>query len=624
LRDQSRHAKLAAFSIEARALADKDFDREEFEKWLEGHPPEVAVALASRAALRVLPIVGWSVKATEESAGTVFLPLFRANTLAWVFVDDRIRDRVNRTSASARASVFAPNATASSRASVIGVYGPSSSRVTAAAFASASARASVFADRASACARAVAAAASAASARASASSCAFASALRIDRSSLGAGVSAQDLAWRPMWPEGIPKDLERDWKQLRKRLLALDPNWSIWTDWYDDRLAGRPADMEYEIARANLPEKLWKKGAKAVNAELVGIRDGFSKSDEAASSNAATTVTETDFLSATTDGERGSDSSENAGELYPETVEFAPGASEATRSDPELAFDSTVGKNSDLAASGEATARQRATEKALIAQAPVSAVIEDGNVGARDSPPDAKPPVDHPEDLEQRLCAQSALAGKLVATLTEMPHNLGPYLGRDLAHFQQVTEDRPPVWYGLDDAAQDLRDHLILLEDLSWPGTTRQSVERLCRRTEELRPLLQPRQPEPSEPETPEPVLDPDRVPRDVLEEVFINIEGAIQADGGRVLGPTFVEATEHYTQEGRGALETSDSNEQGEAVRQGRLSRALKGLGGLLGTSVKAIGRGTATNTLSNPGSAALVGERFKALFEWIASFFS
>ncbi len=101
----------------------------------------------------------------------------------------------------------------------------------------------------------------------------FAVALRSECEIIDAGLTALDLARTPLWLNGISEELGWDWKRLSKDLLALDPNWSVWTDCYDDRLAGRPADLEFEIARANLPEELWDKGAKAVNAELARIRD---------------------------------------------------------------------------------------------------------------------------------------------------------------------------------------------------------------------------------------------------------------------------------------------------------------------------------------------------------------
>ncbi|MBL6432281.1 MAG: hypothetical protein HPM95_19095 [Alphaproteobacteria bacterium] len=69
-----------------------------------GHPPAVAVALASRAALRVLPIVGRGKAASEKTADTLFLPLLRVTILAWLFVDERNHARVNRAAAYAAAA----------------------------------------------------------------------------------------------------------------------------------------------------------------------------------------------------------------------------------------------------------------------------------------------------------------------------------------------------------------------------------------------------------------------------------------------------------------------------------------------------------------------------------------
>ncbi len=99
------------------------------------------------------------------------------------------------------------------------------------------------------------------------------------------GVSALDLTQQPLWPNGSPGELKRDWQDLRKRLLALDPNWSVWTEWYDDRLAGQPADGEFEIAWAKLLEGLWKNAATAKNSELARLRDEpwMKRSEQAAS-----------------------------------------------------------------------------------------------------------------------------------------------------------------------------------------------------------------------------------------------------------------------------------------------------------------------------------------------------
>jgi hypothetical protein len=527
--------------------------------------------------MRVMPLL--RVAATDISDGPrrVLLPLLRGICLPWSFIEnlDHASDIIPVSAAASKNSRDAAFAfadlTSKSAASRLASHASTAARAAAGLVAQLDKEtdvSSVVPSVAKACASCANSAF-----RASGTS----EAIMSDRRQISDGDRVADLSRAPLWPDGVPKQIETEWSTLKNHLLDCDEDWDVWIDWYEYRLLGWPPDPGLDLARATLPENFWEKGPSAVNAELKRIRDGLAKPGKGEQDGAGRSLSH----------RYGDDSTPGTGE---------------TNADRQL----------------------RAVERALISQAPVSAVIEHGRIGARDSPPDSKPPVDHPEDLEQRLQAQAALAGKLVATLTEMPHNLGPYLARDLAHLQELALRRPSVWYALDDATQDLRDHLGQLEELSWPGTTRQGVERLCRRTEELRPLLQPRQPEPSEPETPEPVLDPDRVPRDVLEEVFETIETTIRSDGGRVLAPSSVEATEHYTQEARGALETSDTSETGEAARRGRLSRALKGLAGVLGTGVAVISAGIATNVLTVPEAAATVGQRFTEIFQVIARLFS
>ncbi|MEP5770618.1 hypothetical protein [Nisaea sp.] len=60
-------------------------------------------------------------------------------------------------------------------------------------------------------------------------------------------------------------------------MLDLDPNWSVWTEWYEDRLRGaddprsRPLIEELEVERALIPDDEWKKGAAHINALIAEI-----------------------------------------------------------------------------------------------------------------------------------------------------------------------------------------------------------------------------------------------------------------------------------------------------------------------------------------------------------------
>lgn len=378
----------------------------------------------------------------------------------------------------------------------------------------------------------------------------------------------------PLWPDGMPGDLAADWQTLKADLLSRNEDWDIWTDWYEDRLAGRPPEAKLDRARIMLPDGLWKQGAKAVNAELKRIRADLQA--EGAEDPKAET-------------------GNSQGSSLPESGQ------EGTGQEPNW---------------------HEVVKQRLLDEAPVSAVIEDGKIAGRDSPPDAKPPIDHPEDLQARLLGLRLTADKVLATLGEMPHNLGPYLARDIGHFSQVVSQSPPAWYVLDDAAACLRDHTRLLEDLAWPGATREDVERLVRRTEELRPLLQPQQPEPppAANEKPPLELDPEKATPCAVGEILSGVEEAIRADGGRVLAPSAQQTLEHYTDKAREALASPDTSEASESVRQRRLTRALKGIGGFAARAIENI----AVVMLTVPEAASTLMIRFETIWNAIARLFA
>jgi hypothetical protein len=72
----------------------------------------------------------------------------------------------------------------------------------------------------------------------------------------------------------MPPDIAAAWSRLKALLLArADEHWEVWTEWYEDRLAGRPADRDLELARVLLPDELWKQGPKAVNSEIRRLID---------------------------------------------------------------------------------------------------------------------------------------------------------------------------------------------------------------------------------------------------------------------------------------------------------------------------------------------------------------
>jgi hypothetical protein len=57
-------------------------NRSQLEAWLGKQPPDVAIVLAARAALRVLPVA--QTAKHEGFTGVLVLPVFRATVFSWV------------------------------------------------------------------------------------------------------------------------------------------------------------------------------------------------------------------------------------------------------------------------------------------------------------------------------------------------------------------------------------------------------------------------------------------------------------------------------------------------------------------------------------------------------------
>lgn len=87
----------------------------------------------------------------------------------------------------------------------------------------------------------------------------------VDWSGLGsAALLAAGLHTRPLWPEGAPPQASRAWTDL-KTVLPADEDWWVWTNWYEDHLAGRPPDQSLDFARVTIPDQDWERGPKHVN-----------------------------------------------------------------------------------------------------------------------------------------------------------------------------------------------------------------------------------------------------------------------------------------------------------------------------------------------------------------------
>ena len=83
---------------------------------------------------------------------------------------------------------------------------------------------------------------------------------------------AAGLYTRPLWPEGPPPQAMRAWTDL-KTVLPADEDWWVWTNWYENHLAGRPPDQSLDFSRVTIPDQDWEHGPKHVNGIIARLTD---------------------------------------------------------------------------------------------------------------------------------------------------------------------------------------------------------------------------------------------------------------------------------------------------------------------------------------------------------------
>jgi hypothetical protein len=88
------------------------------------------------------------------------------------------------------------------------------------------------------------------------------------------GAESSDIAGSPLWPQGQPDEFQALWQEMKAALRAAKQDWEVWTNWYDDRLAGRVWDEEREPAYVRIKEALWDQGPAIVNAEIKRRAEG--------------------------------------------------------------------------------------------------------------------------------------------------------------------------------------------------------------------------------------------------------------------------------------------------------------------------------------------------------------
>jgi hypothetical protein len=233
-------------------------DNESVIGWLSGQSDDVAVMLAARAALRVIPTItfsSWASGSKSKARRDVVLRAFGAVAAAWaVSAYPGHRDLLNK---AARSALFGLG----------NVRLPPPIR--AAAYASATAT-----GEAGAVSRASTVIGYALDAAASNGRRPFESllaAFSADASLLNQGFSPVTLANSRLWPGAVPVWVANSWAELRAELLGLNEDWDVWTDWYDGFLSGNFPNQEVQIGRVTIENAIWQQGPGLLNAHIKEI-----------------------------------------------------------------------------------------------------------------------------------------------------------------------------------------------------------------------------------------------------------------------------------------------------------------------------------------------------------------
>lgn len=233
-------------------------NREQFEAWLDNKKPpnEICVALAARAALRVLPLAASAIpRSGSETEARLFSrlmeALFRASALA--LVASKYPARSNELTSSA--AINSANSASSETTAESAKY------AAAAAAYACDAIGYPYGDAAPII-RAVYASTRAAGPGADAHWVALSADAT---SSSAAPFYWRNLGYAPLWLKpGPPAHYER-WERLVAALPEKE-GWAVWIQWYKDLLSGASWAEAREIIFATVPDEKWAEGPTAANA----------------------------------------------------------------------------------------------------------------------------------------------------------------------------------------------------------------------------------------------------------------------------------------------------------------------------------------------------------------------
>lgn len=253
-------------------------NEDDLDEWTQGIGDDAARTIAIRAALSAVPhLMPYIEKNPRSRASAIALPCFRSNAINWLSCTWPLKQDEDLTTARGAASAPLKRAASDAALHAAGdttdtVGNDDGSIWVRAGDARNVAMAAVWADSGM-----VKEAVWVAKDAAGRSEDATLTRVICDANAIKDGCSLTDLSSRALWAQGLPSAISKQWNDLKAYLLSLDENWEVWTEWYEDRLAGsrsgRTLIMELERSRCLVPSEVdWKKGPHRVNTILALCR----------------------------------------------------------------------------------------------------------------------------------------------------------------------------------------------------------------------------------------------------------------------------------------------------------------------------------------------------------------
>lgn len=84
-------------------------------------------------------------------------------------------------------------------------------------------------------------------------------------------LTAEELLQCPLWSQTIPNEWQQLLNNFKEDVLSLNAGFEVWLDWYDDRLQGKPIDIELLKQWNAIPPEIEEQGAIAINAYLKNL-----------------------------------------------------------------------------------------------------------------------------------------------------------------------------------------------------------------------------------------------------------------------------------------------------------------------------------------------------------------